>query len=62
MQRVLQVTAVQTARYMIVHPFGNAIGDGAVYNVGLNTKETNLKEWVVKGLISTTSYRLYNNS
>ena len=35
--------------------FGNAIGDGAVYNVGLNTKETNLKEWVVKGLISTTS-------
>ena len=27
----------------------------AVYNVGLNTKDSNLKEWIVDGLISVTT-------
>ncbi len=35
--------------------YGNAIKSGASYNVGLNTKESNLKEWIVEGLISMTS-------
>ena len=35
--------------------YGNAIGDDSVYNVGLNTKASLLKEWVVSGLISITT-------
>lgn len=35
--------------------YGNAIGDDSDYNLGLNTKDSMLKEWVVSGLISVTT-------
>lgn len=35
--------------------YGNAVDAEAVYNVGLNTKDSNLKEWIVDGLISVTT-------
>ncbi|SDN07069.1 polysaccharide lyase domain-containing protein [Lachnospira pectinoschiza] len=35
--------------------YGNAVGDEGVYNVGLNTKDSLVKEWIVSGLISVTS-------
>lgn len=35
--------------------YGNAVDSEAVYNVGLNTKDSNLKEWIVDGLISVTT-------